>query len=158
MDALEAKVVCMKTLSNHIGIILEAMGGLMRHMHMHKHRMPLFGDKTIGRAQIEILMMLMHCEESPTMRELAIYLNVTGGAMTQIIAPLLKKQLVEKVADEKDRRVTRIVLTSAAKELITKAKKEYVTAIAPAFDVLSGDDVEVLARILSKLALATKSA
>lgn len=147
----------MKSTSNHIGIILEAMGGLMRHMHMHKHRMPLFGYKTIGRAQIEILMMLMHCVESPTMRELAGHLRVTGGAMTQIIAPLLKKKLVEKIADVKDKRVTHIVLTPAAKELITKAKKDYVTAITPAFDVLSGNDVETLARILSKLSQATKT-
>lgn len=147
----------MKSSSSHIGIILEAMGGLMRRMHMHKHRMPLFGDKTIGRAQIEILMMLMHCVESPTMRELATHLRVTGGAMTQIIAPLLKKELVEKIADKKDKRVTRIVLTPAAKELITKAKKNYVEAIAPAFDVLSADDVGTLARILSKLSQSTKT-
>lgn len=147
----------MKSPSNHIGTILEAMGGLMRRMHMHKHRMPLFGDKTIGRAQIEILMMLMHCVESPTMRELAAHLRVTGGAMTQIIAPLLKKELVEKIADDKDKRVTRIVLTPSAKELITKAKKDYVAAIAPAFDVLSAEDIATLARILSKLSLATKT-
>jgi hypothetical protein len=44
----------MKSLPTQIEVILEAMGGLMRRMHMHKHRMPLFGDKTIGRAQIEI--------------------------------------------------------------------------------------------------------
>ena len=147
----------MKPSSNHIEAILEAMGGLMRRMHMHKHRMPLFGDKTIGRAQIEILMMLTHCVESPTMRELAAHLRVTGGAMTQIIAPLLKKGLVEKIADVKDRRVTHIVLTPSAKELITKAKKNYVEAIAPAFDVLSADDIETLARILSKLSKATKT-
>lgn len=146
----------MKSSPNHIEAILEAMGGLMRRMHMHKHRMPLFGDKTIGRAQIEILMMLMHCTESPTMRELAVHLRVTGGAMTQIIAPLLKKKFVEKIADEKDRRVTHIVLTPAAKEIITKAKKEYVAAITPAFNVLSAEDIETLARILSKLSQSTK--
>lgn len=157
-NPLEAKVLCMKPSSDHIEAILEAMGDLMRRMHMYKHRMPLFGDKTIGRAQIEILMMLMHCTESPTMRELAAHLRVTGGAMTQIVAPLLKKTLVEKIADEKDKRVTRIVLTPAAKEMIAKAKKEYVCAIAPAFNVLSADDVAVLAKILRKLSLATKEA
>jgi DNA-binding MarR family transcriptional regulator len=148
----------MKSLPTQIEVILEAMGGLMRRMHMHKHRMPLFGDKTIGRAQIEILMMLAHCEQSPTMRDLATHLRVTGGAMTQIIAPLLKKELVEKIADRRDKRVTRIVLTPSAKELITKAKKEYVAAIAPAFEVLSAEDIEALARILSKLSHATKTA
>lgn len=148
----------MSSASENIESVVDAMSRLMRLMHMHKHRLPLFGDNALGRAQIEILVMLAHCSASPTMRELAVHLRVTGGAMTQIVAPLLKKGLVEKVADGTDKRVTRIVLTTDAKERIAAAKKAYVAAVTPAFAALSASDIAHLAQILQKLSTTSCTA
>ena len=137
-----------------IQLVLERLGALARRFHMHKHRKPMFGDATIGRAQIEVLMMLKHAESSPTMRDVARLLRVTNGAVTQIIAPLLKKGFVTKTGDPKDKRVTRLALTDTASTLMHNAKKEYVRVITPAFATLTERDVHTLARILSKLSFS----
>jgi DNA-binding MarR family transcriptional regulator len=137
-----------------IQVILECLGGLARRFHMHKHRKPMFGDATIGRAQIEVLMLLKHAETPPTMHEIASILRVTNGAVTQVIAPLLKKGLVTKTGDPKDKRVTRLTLSETASTLMHNAKQEYVRAITPAFATLTERDVHTLARILSKLSLS----
>lgn len=133
--------------------ILEAFAALGRRFHMHKHRLPIFRDGTIGKAQMEVMMLLVRRSAPPTMREVAKELRITSGAVTQIIAPLLTKDFIQKQADANDKRITRLVLTRKARTLMIKMKSHYVRALTPAFASLSTGDVRSLARILSKLSL-----
>lgn len=114
----------------------------------------MFGEETLGRAQIEILMILAHEQCFPTMHDLAKRLRVTNGAVTQMIAPLMRRELIEKRADGSDKRLVRLVLTKKTVAMMAKAKRAYVRAITPAFASLTERDVRTLARILSKLSLS----
>jgi MarR family transcriptional regulator, transcriptional regulator for hemolysin len=88
-------------------------------------------------------------EEGISVKELAEKTEVTPGAITQFVDALVKKQLVRRDEDAKDRRIVRLTLTDNARNQFVEFRSTFISSAARAFDALSDDE---LARIIGLLA------
>lgn len=102
----------------------------------------------LGRAAMNLLFVLARTD-GVRVAELADRLGVTSGAVTQSVDALNAARLVTSEVDADDRRGRIIRLSDEARREIEGFERQYVEAVAPAFDALSTDDVVELDRILA---------
>jgi DNA-binding MarR family transcriptional regulator len=124
----------------------QAMGTMRRAMAGARER---FSEGLqLTRTQLEILLML----ESPqTTGDLAQRLFLTQSAVTQTIDTLVRRDLVERQPDADDRRVTRLALSAAGKELtshISSLRRKYMQEMVAR---LSESEIEAMISINEKL-------
>ena len=86
--------------------------------------------------------------------ELARQSLLSGGAMTNRIDKLKDRGLVDREADERDRRVVLVRLTTAGRELADKAIEARLSAADSQLDHLSKAERTTLASGLRKLLLS----
>lgn len=83
--------------------------------------------------------------------ELSQKLLKSTGNMTLVIDNLEKHNLVRRVRSTEDRRMVRIELTDAGRELISRVFPEQLKAIVASMSVLSYEEQAELGRLLRKL-------
>ncbi len=88
-------------------------------------------------------------EGQPTMRQIAEYLKVTPPTVTALIDPFVDDHVLERVADETDRRKVRLRLTKHGEKLLEKNKQQRTEAFARIFLPLSDEECSELARLLA---------
>ncbi len=87
-----------------------------------------------------------------TMSELAAAMGTTSmSAMTQLADRMVKMGLVDRHADESDRRVVRLALTEKSRNAVTQYLDAHQKAVLTAFDHLDDDELTSLMAILEKL-------
>ena len=131
--------------------LIEKMMCLMKTMHTG-HGFP-FGELKLSRPQVMILFFISKRKDGVSAKDLAKFLNVTSGAITQFIDPLVADKLVKREEDLSDRRIVRITLTKATKEKLANFKKEYHKAITPAFNELTETEIKQTIDSLNKIHL-----
>jgi DNA-binding MarR family transcriptional regulator len=72
----------------------------------------------LKKVDIEVLFFLSKCGSENTPTDITKRLNLNRGHVSQAIDILLKKQLIEAAADERDRRCMHYTITAAAGEVI----------------------------------------
>jgi len=85
------------------------------------------------------------------MKELSQRLMVSGGNITTITDQLTSEGLVEREANESDRRVIRIRLTAKGRKLFAKMATAHEKWIVDAFDGLSDNQHAQLYQFLGTL-------
>jgi DNA-binding MarR family transcriptional regulator len=109
-----------------------------------------FGEgMQLSKTQIEILMMLVSGPK--TTGELARELFVTGSAVTQTIDTLVRRKLVERRSDDSDRRIVRLDLSSAGRELtahLAQLRRRYLQELV---ERLTTDELNALITATEKL-------
>ncbi|MBI1862848.1 MarR family transcriptional regulator [Candidatus Microgenomates bacterium] len=110
-----------------------------------------FDGCTLTKGQTDILMYIAHHKDGVSVKELAEYLGVTSGAITQAIDGLVENKLVQRVEKESDRRVQIITLTPKAHETFRSFKKSYYHDLAPMFETLSDEEIVLLTQLLKKV-------
>lgn len=110
-----------------------------------------FNGCSLSKAQAEVLLFISHTKDGASAKDLAKYLQVTGGAITQIIDGLVEKGLVNRVECDEDRRIQFLALTKKAHGAFTKFKKEYYLTMLPMFDALSEKEIAQLTALLNKI-------
>jgi DNA-binding MarR family transcriptional regulator len=133
--------------------LIEKMTGVMKGMHAG-HGFP-FGDFKLSRPQVMILFFIARKKEGVSVKDLAAFLNVTSGAITQFIDVLAEKNLVSREEDTQDRRIIRIGLTEKAKDHFSAFKKNYYKAVSPAFSGFSEQEIEQFLFLLDKINVAS---
>ncbi|GAB4464413.1 MAG: hypothetical protein OHK0029_34320 [Armatimonadaceae bacterium] len=93
-------------------------------------------------------------EEGCKMHEVAARLDVKLPAMSQIVERLVQRDLVERRTDPMDRRVTRLYLTDAAKDLIQQARVARLQHVEAAAKRL---DPELLTRLTHDMRLLAEA-
>jgi DNA-binding MarR family transcriptional regulator len=132
--------------------ILEQIASVIKQV--HREVMPR--DFFLSPPQAKLLFLIdKHKETGVSVKELARMADITPGAITQFVDALIKKDMVRREADAKDRRVVRLKLTPAAKGQIDKFKKDFFAYAARKFDVLSTDELKVLGELLAKVSSKT---
>lgn len=86
-------------------------------------------------------------------KELGSKILKSTGNITLVIDNLEKRQLVQRVRDEKDRRYFNIVLTDQGKQLIEDFLPRHVQSITREMSVLTPGELETLGSICKKLGL-----
>lgn len=129
--------------------ILEKLGclfhGVNLSVRMH------FNKFDLRRAQVTILFIIARSNAPVSMKELKQKLNVTNGAITQLINGLEQKKLIERQLDENDRRLVRIKLAKSTQATFRKIKKVYAVKAAQLFAVFNDSELAQLDSLLGKL-------
>jgi len=89
--------------------------------------------------------------EGGTMTEIAKRLNVTLGTLTTTINHLVKKEYVERISSEEDRRIVKIVLTKKGKFAYRIHDRFHYVMIKNMLTDIDESEYEVLIRALGAL-------
>ena len=109
-----------------------------------------FGEgMQLSKTQIEILMMLVSGPK--TTGELARELFITGSAVTQTIDTLVRRDLVERRPDESDRRIVRLDLSGAGRELTARLAQLRLRYLQELVERLTVDELNALISATEKL-------
>lgn len=100
--------------------------------------------------QFGVLEVLHHLGPMPQC-ELAGKLLKSSGNITLVIDNLEKRGLVRRMPDEHDRRISRVELTPAGRQLIEEIFPIHAQAVAEEFAVLSPQEQQQLGDLLRKL-------
>lgn len=119
---------------------------------MHAGHCFSFGDLKLSRPQASILFFIDKHQDGVSAKELATFLNVTSGAITQFIDPLVEDKLVKREEDSQDRRLIRITLTKETKLKLNTFKKKYHKSVSATFDALTEPEIEQFIHLFDKLA------
>jgi len=102
-------------------------------------------------AQFDILAQLSREKDGTPLTILSKRLLVTAGNLTGIIDRMEKLDLVKRVPDSKDRRVTRVQLTEKGKQLAKMVIPRHTKDIEQIFSVLAEKEVVQLKSLMDKL-------
>jgi DNA-binding MarR family transcriptional regulator len=128
--------------------LVEKMGSVMRRLHAGQGFR--FSELKLGPPQGRILFFIAKQKEEVAVKDLAEMLNVTPGAVTQLVDALVEMGLVRREEDVKDRRIIRIKLTELARSKLEEFRKGYLASASRVFDVLSDAEIGELVRLLDK--------
>src|ERR1019366_9682838 len=76
-----------------------------------------FKKHELSSSQLRLLFLVGHRLDGSTVKEVADYLGVTSGAVTQLIDELVKKGFVDRSEDLIDRRVIRVKLSKKTRAI-----------------------------------------
>lgn len=88
-----------------------------------------------------------------SMKELAEFLCVTGGAVTQFVDDLVEKKLVVREVDPQDRRGVKVSLSTETAKALPALKQKYFAMLAPRFSKLTTEELQTLHQLIDKLEL-----
>ncbi len=87
---------------------------------------------------------------NPTMKDIANYLCITPPSATSLINALVKKGLVRRVRDKKDRRMIRLEVTDKGEKHLKKEFERITRKIKKIYTRLSDKEIKELIKILKK--------
>ena len=91
------------------------------------------------------------------MRELAEYITVAVNSVTSIVDSLDRKGLVSRHRSEKDRRVIRVELTEAGREIYRSLVEVNMRLFCTMLGALTEDEQEIFLVLFRKIARAGRS-
>jgi len=110
-----------------------------------------FDDIVLTKPQVNIFFFVAYHEDGASVKDIAKFLGVTKGAVTQFIDTLVKKNLVKREEDARDRRLQRIKPTAFAESRFEQFKKSYYTSLHTLFDNLTDEEIKQLVSLFEKL-------
>jgi DNA-binding MarR family transcriptional regulator len=135
--------------STQVGEILAAVVRLSRSI--ANPRSTPFGDTVLTRTQLGVLFVLAHARDAVSSGQLAAQLQVTPGAITQIVDQLRERGLLEQFTSDHDGRVRLLRLTESARSQVETFETAAVQRATPWFDTLTDDAVTDLAELLARV-------
>lgn len=106
----------------------------------------------IGFNDLMILYVLQQSTDGKMRRiDLADQIGLTASGITRMLLPMEKIGLVTREANERDARVSYVVLTSAGKQLFEDAEKTASTLANEIVPALKPKDINLLTDLLSSL-------
>ncbi|MGM0828576.1 MAG: MarR family winged helix-turn-helix transcriptional regulator [Bacillota bacterium] len=124
--------------------------------HIQQDLTSSLNEMNITGPQFYILYLLSESEGTKS-TELADRLDVKPSAITVMIDRLLKNDFVTRERDEKDRRIVKLDLTAAGREVFEKAKAKRREIFSRYLAFLDEEDVNQLVMIYEKLASAVEN-
>jgi len=118
----------------------------------------LFKPLKLSPAQFNVLHLLHLRGDGLRPSDIAQSLVVDPASMTYLMDTLEKRGWIQRGDDPKDRRVYRILLTKAGREMHDQAAKLYHTALQGTAARLAGDhDAKALLKLLTALPVAAQA-
>ena len=107
----------------------------------------------ISHSQVGLLFMLSYHKRLQA-KQIAEYLGISKSAVSQLADPLIKKGLLGRQIDPKDRRIAHLTLTTAGQKEIKKLHKLKYSGLRSRLDNLSTTELKQLANLARKIAAA----
>jgi DNA-binding MarR family transcriptional regulator len=117
-------------------------------MRMHFHKMQqLLQDQEVFPGQPPLLFALMR-KDGQSQKELAVNMQITPATITVMLNRMVKTGLVERRADEKDQRVSRVYLTDKGRKAQAVVKETFKQMDSQCFANFSEEDRQLLRRLM----------
>lgn len=104
----------------------------------------------ISLAQLAILRLIAE-KEPVSSNSLSTFLQITPGAITQLVDGLAKDNYVVRQSDPNDRRVTNITVSARGKKLLKKLEERRNRIFMNVFETLSDEELVALTAYQEKL-------
>ncbi|HQT83053.1 MAG TPA: MarR family transcriptional regulator [Candidatus Paceibacterota bacterium] len=89
--------------------------------------------------------------DQPKMKEVAAYLSITAPSATSLIRGLVKSGLVAHIADRRDRRASRLALTTRGKAKLSSAIAHGTALLGELFSTLSEEELAAFVGALERI-------
>jgi DNA-binding MarR family transcriptional regulator len=89
--------------------------------------------------------------DAPTMQDVAMYLRIKAPSATSLIGHLAGKGCIRRRTNGRDKRVTRLVLTTRGKKVLAEHQKRSNATLRRVFSQFDRTEIRELARILRHL-------
>jgi DNA-binding MarR family transcriptional regulator len=117
----------------------------------HGFRVAGFNKDRIGLARFKTLFELSD-HKGGTLKELAGILHVTSATLSPLIESLVREQLVDRIADEKDRRCVRLSITSKGVRALEKSQQMQAEQWIKMLAMMSPENAQQMLNSLETLA------
>ncbi|KYK28999.1 hypothetical protein AYK20_06260 [Thermoplasmatales archaeon SG8-52-1] len=109
----------------------------------------------ITGVQLMTLHFIKHNNNCKT-SEIANFLSVSAPDATRIVETLVKKGFVERINDEKDRRIIRLLIKEEGKKVVETIKQELALSFSKILEKINEEDAKALLRGMKALSNALK--
>jgi DNA-binding MarR family transcriptional regulator len=106
-------------------------------------------QKSISGMKLETLRYIK--ENKPLMKDIAEYLSVAPPSATSLVNHLVEAKLVERIRDEKDRRIVRMNITDFGEKKFIQGMALVADRMKEALSPLNESEKKDLIRILEKI-------
>lgn len=110
-----------------------------------------FGDCMLRKQQVMILFFIYENKNVSSVKEIAKFLHVTSGAVTQFVDYLVEKKIVKREENPDDRRSVNIKLTPNTEKQFNSFKKNYLASASKSFNQFSDRELEQFIKLLEKI-------
>lgn len=115
-----------------------------------------FGNLLLKKQQIMILFFVYEKNTATSVKDIATFLNVTPGAITQLVDSLVEKKLVTREKNIRDGRIINITLTAKTEKQFNKFKNDYLERASKSFNRLSDQELTQFIRLIQKVQAPAK--
>jgi DNA-binding MarR family transcriptional regulator len=123
---------------------------------MHSEQRFPFGDCLLSKQQVMILFFVYENKGEASVKEVAKFLHVTSGAITQFVDCLVDKKIVKREVNVVDRRSTNIKLTLSTEKKFDNFRKKYLKTASEAFDILNDRELEQFITLVEKIKITKR--
>ena len=119
-----------------------------------KNKPVKYGSHELFRAEVHILEIIAK-NRGITATEITKRMDVTKGAISQIIIKLLKKKLIKKEPRTDDLKIQELFLTPEGESVIkfhTKHERILLVSLEKELESLDGKQIDIFSNIVNKLA------
>ena len=109
----------------------------------------------ITGVQLMTLHFVKHNDNCKT-SDIANFLSVSPSDTTRIVETLVKKGFVERINDENDRRIIRLVIKEEGKKVFETIKQELALSFSKILEKINEEDAKALLRGMNALSNALK--
>src|SRR6476469_7990728 len=117
---------------------------------MHGHMQMVVEGHSISRTQLELLFTVQHLQPT-TAKEIAIMLNLTAGAISQLLDELTNQNLVDREADPADRRKHVIRISDAGNDIMKGLTKRRHDVMQKVIVNLSDEELKTWLKIQKQI-------
>lgn len=114
-----------------------------------------FGDWLLRRQQIMILFFVYENKGESSVKDIAKFLHVTSGAVTQFIDGLVEQGIVKRQENLSDRRSINIKLTAGTKKKFNDFRRKYLASASGSFNSLSDKELAQFIALAGKIKAPT---
>lgn len=116
----------------------------------------LDGEGNMPASQAELLL-IVHQEGRPTLKELANLMQITPGAITQLVEYLERMDYVKRETSRVDRRVTQVMITAEGERKISAVKQQKGNLFKHVYKELTVDELRTMNTVQKKMISYLKS-
>lgn len=111
-----------------------------------------FAGHNLSRIQSELIFLAaQHKKEGISVKDVATKLQVTSGAVTQLVDILISRGLIERAENPNDRRSILLRATDVVNTDSLTFEAYYTRHVSPMFNELSDAEIEQLIQLMSKI-------
>lgn len=118
---------------------------------LHKKQSLSFDGLVLNRQQMMVLFFIYENKGVSSVKEIAKFLNVTSGAVTQFADVLVEKKLVRREISPLDRRIVNLKLSGNVKKDFNGFKREYMELANKSFAGLNDEELSQFVGLLEKI-------